>query len=130
MTIQELYQLRDLRREIQMDAERLAVLEAWATRTTQTVNAVQSGGGDGKKLEREVAAIADMRTMIEQKRERCREMLIGLELYIQTIEDSLTRQIFVMRFEEGKSWRRIAIETRNSEENVRQICSRYIRENK
>lgn len=130
MTIQELYQLRDLRREIQMDAERLAVLEARATRITQTVNGVQSGGGDGKKLERDVAAIADMRTMIEQKRERCREMLIGLELYIQTIEDSLTRQIFVMRFEEGKSWRRIAIETRNSEENVRQICSRYIRENK
>lgn len=130
MTIQELCQLRDLRREIQMDAERLAVLEARATRITQTVNGVQSGGGDGKKLERDVAAIADMRTMIEQKRERCREMLIGLELYIQTIEDSLTRQIFVMRFEEGKSWRRIAIETRNSEENVRQICSRYIRENK
>ena len=128
MTLFDLYQLRDLRREINSDAERLAELETRATHITQTLSDMPHGGGDGKKLEREAAAIADLRDLIEKKIDRCREELLELETYIQTIPDSLTRQIFVMRFEHGKSWRFIAIETRNTEENVRQICSRYVRD--
>lgn len=128
MTLFDLYQLRDLRREINSDAERLAELETRATHITQSLSDMPRGGGDGQKLEREVAAIADLRDLIERKAERCRAELIELETYIQTIPDSLTRQIFVLRFEQGKSWRFIAIETRNTEENVRQICSRYVRD--
>lgn len=126
MTMQELYQFRDLRREIRMDADRLAELEARATHITQTLSGMSAGVGDGKKLEREVAAIADMRSLLEEKRARCLDQLLHLEQYIQSIPDSLTRQIFTLRFENGKSWRRVAIETRNSEDNVRQICKRYV----
>lgn len=129
MTKRELNQLRDLRREIRQDAERLAELETRATRITQTLSGMPAGAGDGKKLEREAAAIADLRSLIEEKESRCREQLVRLEKYIQSIPDSLTRQIFTMRFVQGKSWRRIAIDTRNSEENVRQICHRYIMNN-
>ena len=128
MTLHVLYQLRDLRREIIMDSERLAELEARATHVTQTLTGLPSGSGNAQKLEREVAAIADLRELIERKKARCNDQLIELESYIHTIPDSLTRQIFVLRFEGGKSWRRIAIETRNTEENVRQICHRYVRD--
>lgn len=128
MTLHELYQLRDLRREITLDAERLATLEARATHVTQTLTGLPSGSGNAQKLERQVAAIADLRELVEKKKERCSLQLVELETYIHTIPDSLTRQIFILRFESGKSWRRIAIETRNTEENVRQICHRYVRD--
>ncbi len=128
MTMQELYQLRDLRREIRMDTERLAELETRATHITQSLSGMLPGGSDGKALERQAAAIADLRVLIEQKQARCQTQLLQLEQYIQSIPDSLTRQIFTLRFEDGKSWRWIAIKTRNTESNVRKICSRYAKE--
>lgn len=128
MTRHELYNVRELRREIRMDKERLAEMEARATRTTANLSGMPSGSNDGQRMEREIAAIADMRKLIEEKQQRCTQQLIQLERYIQSIPDAMIRQIFVYRFEDGRSWRWIAITMRNSEENVRQICCRYIRD--
>lgn len=130
MTMRELYEVRELRREISMDKERLAEKEARATHITAILSGMPSGCRDGKQMEREIADIADMRQLIEDKQERCAQQLLILEKYIQSISDSRIRQIFVYRFEDGRSWRWIAFKMRNSEENVRQICSRYVREHK
>ena len=118
MTMQELYQLRDLRREIRMDEERLAEMETRATHITQTLSGMPAGGGDGKKLEREAVAIADLRSLLEDKRARCQSQLLQLERYIQSIPDSLTRQIFTLRFAEGKSWAKVAETIGYSERHI------------
>ena len=65
--------------------------------------------------------------LIREKRElRCAE-LIRLENYIDTIEDSVTRQILRGRFVQGMSWEAVAQRIgNNTAEGVRSRCIRYI----
>ena len=129
MTMQELYQLCDLKKEIRMDAMRLAELEASATHITAAPSMLPSIGGDGKKLEREAAAIADLRQLIVEKHARCQSELLRLERFIQSIPDSQTRRIFVLRFCYGLSWQQVANRIgNNTRDSVRMIARRYILE--
>lgn len=129
MTMQELYQLCDLKKEIRMDAMRLAELEASATHITAAPSMLPSVGGDGQKLEREAAAIADLRQLITEKYARCQADVLRIEEYIQTIPDSQTRQIFVLRFCYGLSWQQVANHIgNNTRDSVRMIVRRYVRE--
>ena len=127
MTIRELNQLRDLKREIQMDAERIAELETQATHITVSLSGMSSGGGDGKRLERYAAAIADLHTQIEYKRQRCIAEQKRLEAYIDDIPVSLTRQIFTLRFIEGLTWQQVANRThQGSRATPHSIVSRFL----
>ena len=130
MTIQALNQLRDLRREIRMDTRRLAELETQATHITPALSGLPSGSGDTQKLERYAAAIADLRTVIEDKRRRCIDEQKRLEAYIAGIPDSHTRQIFTLRFVEGLSWQQVAnVVGNNTSDSVRKCIKRYLQHN-
>ncbi len=63
--------------------------------------------------------IIKLRTLERKKRD--------IEIFIEEIDDSLTRRIFVMRFIKGYSWNKIAVKTRNAEAGVKMICYRYIK---
>lgn len=111
MTMRELSQLRYLRREIELEREQLA----------------------GLVRERPVSAVH-----VAETAEKCRRLAARmeqhiaerdrLETYIAVIEDSLTRQAFVLRFVDGLSWQAVAyrIGGGNTADGIRKRCQRYV----
>ena len=134
MTLKELSQLYWLNKEITRDEQRLAELESSAY-SAKIPNLTGTPGGvvtTGSAVERNAMALADLRSTIEAKRERCILERNRLESYIADIPDSLTRQIFTLRFVDGLSWWNVArgVGGYNTADGVRMLCTRYIdREN-
>lgn len=130
MTLKELSQLYYLNREIERDQERLEQLRA-------RVSAPGSPNYDGmpkspsfeNRLERYIAEIVDLEAIIRAKITQCLHERNRLERYIAEIPDSLTRQIFQLRFINGLTWVQIAFSVGggNTEGSVKMICYRYIK---
>lgn len=130
MTLKELSQLYYLNREIKRDQERLEQLRA-------RVSAPGSPNYDGmpkspsfeNRLERYIAEIVDLEAIIQAKITQCLHERARLERYIAEIPDSLTRQIFQLRFINGLTWVQIAFSVGggNTEGSVKMICYRYIK---
>ncbi len=130
MTLKELSQLYYLNREIERDQERLEQLRA-------RVSAPGSPNYDGmpkspsfeNRLERYIAEMVDLEAIIQAKITQCLHERNRLERYIAEIPDSLTRQIFQLRFINGLTWVQIAFSVGggNTEGSVKMICYRYIK---
>ncbi len=128
MTLKELSQLYYLKKEIQLDTERLAELRQKST----SAGAVQLGKSKSRsitsKIERYAEEIADLEAIIRSKQEQCIHERNRLERYIADIPDSLTRQIFKLRFIGGLSWGQVAAKTGNTEDAAKKACYRYIQQ--
>ena len=129
MTLKELSQLYWLNKEIARDRQRLEELtaSAYSVRTPQ-LTGMPSGTVKGSAVERNAAEIADLRAIIEAKTAQCLHERNRLERYIAGIPDSLTRQVFTLRFVDGLSWLKVArgVGGYNTADSVRMICNRYI----
>lgn len=131
MTLKELSQLYYLNREIENDCRRLEELEAkLSSPSSPNLSGMPRSTAYGNKIESSVADIIDLRAIIAAKQQQCIYERSRLMRYITEIDDSLTREIFIFRFVNGLSWRQVAASVggNNTAENVRQICSRYIRD--
>lgn len=131
MTLKELSQLYYLNREIENDQRRLEELEAKLTSpSSPNLSGMPRSTAYDNKIESSVADIMDLKAIIAAKQQQCIYERSRLMRYITEIDDSLTREIFVFRFVNGLSWRQVAASVggNNTAENVRQICSRYIRD--
>lgn len=131
MTLKELSQLYYLNREIENDRRRLEELEAKLTSpSSPNLSGMPKSTAYGNKIESSVADIMDLKAIIAAKQQQCIYERSRLMRYITEINDSLTREIFIFRFVNGFSWRQVAASVggNNTAENVRQICSRYIRD--
>ncbi len=128
MTIKELSQLYHLRREVEMDRQRLAALEERVLPGAQRLSGLPGSSRGQDKLGEMAAEIADLRAVIEQKLKRCLAEQQRLEAYIAGIEDSFVRQIFTCRFVEGLSWRQVAdkVGGRNTADGVRKLSKRFL----
>lgn len=131
MTIKELSQLYYLRREVEMDRQRLAALEERALPGAQRLSGLPGSGNVQDKLATYAVEIADLRAVIEQKLKRCLAEQQRLEAYIAGIEDSFLRQIFTCRFVEGLSWRQVADKAggKNSAGNLYKMAYRFVKKN-
>lgn len=132
MTLRELSQLYWLNREIESDRERLAELEGKARGVSSPVLSGMPGGSESNKLERYAAEIVDLQSIIAAKQRQCIYERSRLERYIAGIPDSLTRQIFTLRFVNGLSWNQVAVSIGggNTEAGVKMLCYRYIKNSK
>ena len=131
MTIKELSQLYHLRREVEMDRQRLAALEERALPGAQRLSGLPGSGNVQDKLAPYAVEIADLRAVIEAKYRRCLAEQQRLEQYIAGIEDSFVRQIFTCRFVEGLSWRQVAdkVGGKNSAGNLYKMAYRFVKKN-
>ncbi|MBR5155171.1 MAG: hypothetical protein IKW62_01640 [Clostridia bacterium] len=118
MTKKELMQLYYLNREIMYDMEELVNLKienrglktgAWEKRREKMI----------KKREAELVT----------KIHSCTELRDRVKRFIDSIEDSLTRQVFYYRYSKCMTWRQVAymIGGGNSDEGVRKIAERYLK---
>ena len=132
MTLKELSQLYYLNREIEMDQQRLEELRAKAeSPSSGQITGMPKNPTVESKLERYIAEIVDLSVIITAKQVRCIHERNRLERYIADIPDSLTRQIFTLRFVNGLNWVQVAahIGGGNTEEGVRQRFYRYNKKN-
>lgn len=129
MTIKELSQLYWLNKEIEQHEERLEVLRSKATDTTQTITGMPHTPGVSDKVGNYATEIADLLNRIEEaKHRRIVERDVLLQ-YIEAIPDSVTRQIFTLRFHDGMSWDQVAdtVGGGNTYGSVKQRVFRFIK---
>lgn len=133
MTVKELSQLYYLNREIEMDKQKLVELKtAVQNPASPNYSGMPRGGGSDNRLERYIAEIVDLEAIISAKLTQCIHERARLERYISDIPDSLTRQVFTLRFINGLSWVQTAFSVGggNTAVGVRQRVYRYLQETK
>jgi hypothetical protein len=131
MTLKELSQLYYLDKEIELDRERLVELRAnLLCPRSPDYDGMPRNPNPENALERCVAEIVDLEDVIRAKIEQRIYERARLERYISDIPDSLTRQIFTLRFIEGLTWEDVAAKAggNNTAKNCSNICYRYIRQ--
>ena len=161
MTVKELSKLYRLNREIEQNMRTLERLEAALHDDESLLRDLRSSIGDvssppmsdmpkahnvGSAVEDMVMRIAQLESNIAQKRSAILDIRITistrqtlcllerkrLEEYISSIDDSLLRQIFTLRFVNGLPWEQVAesIGGGNKAESARQACYRYLKAHK
>ncbi len=128
MTLKELSQLYWLNREIEQDKKRLEDLRLQSSIQAAKLTGMPRGGSvDGSSIDRYIAEIVDLEAIISAKLMQCMHERNRLERYIADIPDSLTRQIFTLRFINGLSWLQVAYHVGgNTADSVKKTCYRYI----
>lgn len=128
MTVKELSQLYYLNREIEADQQRLDELEVMVSSPkSPNYDGMPHAPGYSDSLSRMVAEIVDLKALIAAKQIQCIHERNRLERYISSIPDSLTRQIFALRFINGLSWYQVAMHIGgNTEDSVKKVCYRYL----
>lgn len=130
MTLKELSQLYYLDKEIELDRERLAELRAnLLCPRSPNYDGMPYSPNPEPALERCIAEITDLEAIIQAKIEQRIYEHSRLERYISDIPDSLTRQIFTLRFIEGLTWEDVADKIGSSSYSVKHICYRFIAKN-
>ena len=131
MTLRKLSQLRYLNQEIERDMQRLAELRAFIENpSTSKLSGMPTMENYKNITEKNIIEIITLEGIIDSKIDRCIAEQKEIEEYISGIDDSLTRQIFTLRFIKGLSWRQVAFKlSGNTEESVKKICYRYLRKN-
>lgn len=130
MTLKELSQLYYLNREIQMDRERQEALRAKeAAPGSPDYSGMPKSHNHENRIERYTAEIMELDAIISAKIIQSMVERRRIERYIADIPDSLTRQIFTLRFVDGLSWLQVAykIGGDNTEDSVKKTCYRYIK---
>ena len=133
MTLHQLSQLYHLNNEIRQEQARLSELRAAAqSPSVSKLSDTQACTSDNSsRTERYTEQITRLEAIIEQKLLLRLKEQMRLELYISQIPDSLTRQIFTLRFIKCYTWTKIASTVGgNTESSVKMICYRYLNQHK
>ena len=130
MTLQELSQLYYLNREIEHEKKRLKELEAAATNTAAKITGLPHISGIADKTAI-AAQMAECRVILEARIAQSAVEYNRLMRYINGISDSLTRQIFTLRFVSGLSWNQVALHIGggNTGDGVRKHTMRFLHKN-
>ena len=114
MTKKELMQCYYLNREIMHDTEELVNLK------------ILAHGEVGFVAE---DVIKQREKAIVEKIRRCNKLKSQIDKFLNSIDDSLTRQIFYYRYVRCMSWKKVSYMTGgyNSEDGVRKIADRYLK---
>ena len=129
MTLRELSQLYYLNREIEVEKERLEKLRIQSQKPPGAILSGAHGGTSGSRTEQYVSAISALEALLSEKMHRRIIERDRLERYIAEIPDSLTRQIFRLRFVDGLSWTRISLNIGggNTVESIRKRVYRHLK---
>ncbi|MDL2287585.1 hypothetical protein LJB90_03395 [Eubacteriales bacterium OttesenSCG-928-G02] len=129
MTLRELSQLYYLNREIELDKSRIEELRAKAEDASRPITGMPGSRKTDNRVERYVAELVDLEAIIAAKQVQCVHEHNRLVRYIDDIDDSLTRQVFKLRFEKGLTWQEIAAKTghKHSWKGLSNICYRYLK---
>lgn len=125
--VERLAQLRYLRGEAELLEARVEELREAARGGVQRITGMPRGGRTGDPVAMYGAKIADLRIELEDRRGACLDELTRLYTFIDTIDDSLTRQVMIRRYVDGHSWQQIALEIGESDEQFpRRLHNKFL----
>ena len=130
MTKEELKQIYYLNREIKMWRKELERLQCKSLIKGQQITGMPHVPGANDKVGDLVATMADIEAIIRGKLAEIQMQRKRIIEYIDSIDDSLLRQIMFLRNVSCMSWNQIANELGSNENCVKQIYSRHFRKNK
>lgn len=102
MEIEQLRQLRYLEGEIRRDQERMRRLE-------QRAGWGKAAGAAGPGRQQALAEAAELGRRMEESIRRRAALRLQLVDSIERIPDSLTREIFKLKYMDGKTWKQISL---------------------
>lgn len=128
ITKRELSQLYYLNREIEREKQQLKELEAMAEGRTQHLTGMPIAPGFGDKTARYAIEMMELKETIQSNVRRCFAEYTRLLRFIRGVEDSRMRQILTLRYRNGMTWQRIAMEIGggNTEDSVRKMHDRFL----
>ena len=126
MTKKELAQLYFLNKEIEQDEELIRRIESAATSTTSKIDGLPHMNAISDKTAL-AGNIADLKESIDRKRIQTLHEYNKILGFINTIDDSLIRQIIKFRCMYGLSWTAVAMRIggNNTAKSVSQAYYRY-----
>jgi hypothetical protein len=130
MTKQELRQIYSLNREIKMWKRELVELECKSLVGAQIITGMPRGGdGEGNNIESLVIEKERIQNIIKDLIFKVQEQRENILEYINTIDDSMMRQIIFYRHVLCYSWTKIAIEMGggNTADGIRIMHDRFIK---
>lgn len=129
MTLNELSKLYYINKLIERDEERLSELEAYTLPGGINISDMPKTRSYKNTTEEIVPLIIETKERIQREKEAYIQEQAAIEEYINSIEDYQTRLIFLYRFANLMSWRKIAFKIggNNTEDSVRQICHRFLK---
>lgn len=129
MTLQDLYSIRDLDKEIADIRDKIATLRERGESMSCNLTGMPIGSGCSDKVGKAAAEIADYIAFLDEAEARKVARSREIHQYIESVEDAQLRRIMVMRFIDRRSWRKIAfaVGSSNTEDSVRKRCNRYVR---
>ena len=128
MTFQELYQLLNLKKEIEEQKERLQLLKEQAGSISCNITGAPAFGFCGDRVGKIAVESAMVESIIQSQIAEYLRIYRELETYINTISDSFIRRIFRMRFIDGLTWGKIALksEGKYNADSIRMVAVRYL----
>jgi hypothetical protein len=128
VTNKELSQLYYLVKEIKLKRQQLEQLRTIAEGTTVELTGMPHGTGINDKVGNIAADIADIKAILELKIQEYYYQYNRLTRYIESIDDSLVRQIMTLRYIELKEWNDVAdmVGGNNTEDSVKKRVYRYL----
>ena len=125
--VEQLMQLRALKREIELERGRIARLRALAAYGCRSGEVVQ-GGDVSDRTAKYGAEIAYLTELIRQNMQRAICELLRIQQFIDTIPNAELRCIFKLRYIKGLSWQKIAFEMNEYDEQLmRKKHDRYLK---
>lgn len=128
MTKKELSQLYHLNREIKHQKKRLEELETIATNMSANITGLPKSTATKDRISKYAVEIADLKSLIELNIQKCFYELSKLNRYINSVDDSLMRQILTLRYINGLSWQQVAFNIgENDESYPRQKHDKFLK---
>ncbi len=129
MTLKELSRLYRLNREIEEERERLYRLRELFEKPSGAPLSDAHGGAVVNRTERYIALIDELERQIAANICDALAERIRLEKYIASVPESYIRQIFRLRFIDGRSWNAVARKMGggNTADSVKKMCYRYLK---
>ena len=131
MANKELSKLYHLKKEIEMQRKRLYELETIAKSCSVRITGMPHGTGISDKVGKYASQIADLKCLLDLNLKKCFFELNRLTEYIQSVDDSLVRQIMTYRYIHGFSWQKTAfsIGGNNTSDSLKKKLYRYLKNN-
>lgn len=128
ITRKELSEIKMLNYELKIDRQRLAALRRASLTPTFDPHHIRSTD-PADPTARIAGALCELEGQILRKSERCVALLLKLQRFIDSVDDSEQRSIFYLKYVKQFSWQRIALELGCADEQLpRKRHHKYLRE--
>lgn len=108
MTRHELQLVRHTASEIRILQNKLKVLNAQVGCGAIVQDGMPKGNKIGRPVENQAIRISDTITLIQEQEQKVQALRSEVWRFVQSLDDSLLRQIIILRFLENKSWQKVA----------------------